>query len=231
MSEREPRAETRDDETGEESFLERWSRRKQAVQHQDASEPRAEEGTLASDAAAEAEPGADANTAVQSASGSEPEEEPEPPGDEDMPPLETIDQGGSVAAFFSPRVSAALRRAALRRLFAQPEMNALEALDDYAEDYSKFVPLGNTVTADMRYRAEQAAKKLASKLKDSLLDSDERSAGADAGESVESVKSADQETAPSADRPEPEDAASSDQPGAETLDTTTRDEDNEQRSA
>ncbi|WP_052368217.1 DUF3306 domain-containing protein [Algiphilus aromaticivorans] len=131
----------------EESFLARWSRRKLGQQEDDA-----EAGERALSEGAEPEPPAE--EAAQ----------PEPPGDADMPPLESVDAGGSVEPFFSPRVSSGLRRAALRRLFRRPELNVIDGLDDYAADYRHFTPLGDIVTADMRYHLERARAKLAEQL-------------------------------------------------------------------
>ncbi|MFW5815640.1 MAG: DUF3306 domain-containing protein, partial [Wenzhouxiangella sp.] len=95
------------------------------------------------------------------------------------------------------RVSEGLRRAALRRLFRQPKYNVVDMLDDYAEDYSKPVALGSVVTADMRYRAEQAAKRMQRKLKESLAEQDETS------ESVAAVEpeTQDTETEPNTETP------------------------------
>lgn len=81
-------------------------------------------------------------------------------GDEDMPPLDSIDQGGSVADFFSSKVSPALRQAALRRLFGQSTLPVGDDLDDYAEDYTKFTKLGDIVTTEMRHRMEVVRKRL-----------------------------------------------------------------------
>jgi len=100
----------------------------------------------------------------------DPEPEPLPPGDEDMPPLDSIDAGGPVDAFFSPRVSESLRQAALQRLFRQPKLNVIDGLDDYCEDYRNFTALGNVVPAEMRYRIEQTARRLAQKMEDALND-------------------------------------------------------------
>ncbi len=170
MSRRDSGPEEKESEASEESFLERWSRRKQQSRQADTESPDPADGDSDSldEAAvpAEHEAAAADETAPPEAALEEPE--PEPPGDEDMPPLDSIDRGGSVSDFFSPRVSAGLRRAALRRLFAQPEISNLEVLDDYAEDFSKYKALGNIVTADMRHRAEVAAKRLARKAAESL---------------------------------------------------------------
>ncbi len=155
----------RSQERGDEGFLQRWSRRKhQAARAERQDEERALEGGGDDrQAADEREPVA----ADASGRASEPEQpESEPPGDEDMPPLESIDQGGSVRDFFSPKVSKSLRGAALKRLFSQPEFSAPDLLEEYAGDYSKPEPLGDMVTAEMKYRAEQALKFAERKLKE-----------------------------------------------------------------
>lgn len=81
--------------------------------------------------------------------------------DEDMPPLEELGEESDYSAFLSPGVSEKLRATALRRLFRSAKFNICDGLDDYAEDYSKFAPLGDVVTADMRHRVERAMKKFA----------------------------------------------------------------------
>lgn len=81
--------------------------------------------------------------------------------DQDMPPLESLDEQSDYSGFLSPGVSEKLRRQALRKLFHLDLYNVTDGLDDYAEDYTKFAPLGNLVTADMRLRQlreEQSAK-------------------------------------------------------------------------
>ena len=51
-----------------------------------------------------------------------------------------------------------MRKAALRKLFSQSRFNAVDGLDDYAEDYTRFEPLGNVVTHEMRRMLERARK-------------------------------------------------------------------------
>ena len=70
--------------------------------------------------------------------------------DEDMPPIETLNEHSDYSGFFSSKVSEELRRLALRKLFHSPVFNVTDGLDDYAEDYTKFAKLGNIVTHDMR---------------------------------------------------------------------------------
>lgn len=164
--------------SGEEGFLHRWSRRKgEARVAQTATEP----DLPAPDIAGPAADGAVATTLPTTApledgagAGVTAAAVPVPPGDDDMPPLETLGQESDVSAFFSPRVSETLRRAALRRIFHQPSFNVTDGLDDYAADYRHLMPLGDIVTSDMRLQLERAEERL-------LRAADEaRDAGSDA---------------------------------------------------
>lgn len=119
----------------EEDFLSRWSRRKQGLQ--EAADPQA--GPERVPAVPEPEPEADAP----------------PPGDEDMPPLESIDETRDVSPFLSEGVSEKLRRQALRRLFSLPGFNVRDGLDDYDEDYRSFAALGDIITSDMKFDQER----------------------------------------------------------------------------
>jgi len=84
--------------------------------------------------------------------------------DADMPPIESLHQDSDYAAFLSPKVSEKLRRMALRKLFQLPQFNFRDGLDDYAEDYTKFEPLGEIITADMRHRMEREFEALKDRL-------------------------------------------------------------------
>jgi hypothetical protein len=88
----------------------------------------------------------------------------EPPADVDMPPVESLDENSDYSGFFSPRVSEQLRQSALRKLFHTSKFNVIDGLDDYAEDYRNFAPLGNIVTAHMRHRMEVEAERMKEKL-------------------------------------------------------------------
>lgn len=80
--------------------------------------------------------------------------------DADMPPLETLTETSDYSGFLSPKVSEALRQAALDRLFRSAGLNFADGLDDYAEDYTQFKPLGDVLTADLRHHLEQEARRL-----------------------------------------------------------------------
>ncbi|MCU7906540.1 MAG: DUF3306 domain-containing protein [Candidatus Thiodiazotropha sp. (ex Epidulcina cf. delphinae)] len=81
------------------------------------------------------------------------------PTDADMPPLESLDEGSDYSGFLSPKVSEQLRRLALRKLFHSAAFNVCDELDDYAEDFTRFEKLGEVMTADLRHRLEQEARK------------------------------------------------------------------------
>lgn len=124
----------------EESFLGRWSRRKQRARSgQDAPpEPTPPEGTVTPD-------------------GDKPAERVLT--DEDMPPLDSLDEDSDYSEFLSPGVSESLRNAALRKMFLSPKFNVVDGLDDYADDFTKFAPLGDIVTSDMRHQMELAEER------------------------------------------------------------------------
>lgn len=83
--------------------------------------------------------------------------------DADMPPIDTLDEHTDISGFLSPGVSAGLRQLALRKVFHLPRFNLRDGLDDFDDDYTHFRALGNTITAEMRHRAEVEARRLARK--------------------------------------------------------------------
>ena len=79
--------------------------------------------------------------------------------DVDMPQLETLDASSDYTGFLSPGVSAALKKVALRKLFAGVGFNVRDGLDDYDDDFTKFEGLGDLVTSDMKHQQELAAQR------------------------------------------------------------------------
>lgn len=129
---------------GDEGFLSRWARRKEATRLGET--VAAEEQAEHLDALAEGE---EQLPAVQA------EEEAEYlPTDEDMPPLESLTEESDYSGFLSPRVSEELRKLALRKLFHSAPFNIRDGLDDYDGDYTYFEKLGDIVTSDMRHQME-----------------------------------------------------------------------------
>ena len=62
-------------------------------------------------------------------------------------------------AFFSPKVSEALRKQALRKLFGCSGFNIRDGLDDYDDDFTQFETLGDIITADMRHQMEMESRR------------------------------------------------------------------------
>ena len=79
--------------------------------------------------------------------------------DEDMPPLDSLDEDSDYSDFLSPGVSEALRRRALRKLFSSAVFNIPDGLDDYDDDFTSFQALGDIVTSDMKHQAEMEAER------------------------------------------------------------------------
>ncbi|MEZ5585204.1 MAG: DUF3306 domain-containing protein [Candidatus Competibacteraceae bacterium] len=125
---------------GDESFFRRWSTRKQ----QAAAQPSIKE----SEAVDTAQPAPSSPELT----------------DADMPPLESLDEKSDYSAFFSPKVSAELKRLALRKLFHSAKFNVTDGLDDYADDFTQFAALGDVITQDMRHMMEVIAKRDASQV-------------------------------------------------------------------
>lgn len=80
--------------------------------------------------------------------------------DDSVPPLGSLSFDSDFSPFLSDRVSEMVRRQALRKLFHMPAMNVVDGLDDYAEAFNNFEPLGAVVTHEMRRQLEREAKAL-----------------------------------------------------------------------
>lgn len=86
------------------------------------------------------------------------------PGDEDMPPLESLDADSDYSGFLSPGVSDRLHRLALRKLFLGAEFQVCDGLDDYDRDYHQLQPLRGLLagTADMLSSRTRSAPEVSS---------------------------------------------------------------------
>lgn len=133
----------------QEGLLSRWSRRKRDTGRA----PEESNGTVANVPAAADIP--DPGEAIQAR---------EHLTDDDMPPLESLDEKSDYSGFFSPKVSEGLRRAALRKLFRSAMFNITDGLDDYDDDFRNFEALGDIITADMRQQMEREAEKAKDKI-------------------------------------------------------------------
>lgn len=145
MSDR-PDYETDKSKAADTSFMRRWSQRKLEQRRLD---QQATEAKPAPESAPPARPPVS-----------------EPP----LPSIDEINEDSEVSAFFGEGVSETLRRQALRKLFGSSKFNVVDGLDDYAEDYNAFEPLGKIVTAHQRLREER------DKLRQALAENEESQA-------------------------------------------------------
>ncbi len=131
-------------------FFRRWSSRKRRALRE-----------RADDAPAEAP--VEESKAVENDAAGEPERVLT---DEDMPPLESLNEDSDYSGFMSPGVSESLRNLALRKMFLSSKYNFTDGLDDYADDFTKFAPLGDIITSDMRHQIEMQAERAKQKLEE-----------------------------------------------------------------
>ena len=144
-----------------EDFLARWSRRKAlSRQGEEVPEPPA-------DADAETKEQGDAETAASPLAddavpqGTEGEDVPAADDAPELPPLESLDENSDYSAFLGKGVPPDLKREALQKLFHSPKFNVRDGLDDYDWDFTNPEPLGDIVTAEMRYRVRRELERLA----------------------------------------------------------------------
>jgi hypothetical protein len=139
--------ESGDDDT----FLSRWARRKRVARS--GADPDARESDESLDGEMPVAPAPDAGETPTPGEESQPLELT----DEDMPPVNSIDENTDMSGFFSPKVSRAVKKAALKKFFHSPAFNIVDGLDDYDDDFTTFAALGDIVTSDMRSQMELEA--------------------------------------------------------------------------
>ncbi len=135
------------------AFLSRWAQRKRvarAGEDPDAQEP---ERSLDGEMLAKAAP------TVGEAPLEGEDRQPVELTDEDMPAVDAIDENTDMSGFFSPKVTEAVKKAALRKFFHSPAFNIVDGLDDYDDDFRNFAALGDIITADMRSQMEREAER------------------------------------------------------------------------
>ncbi|MET2523898.1 DUF3306 domain-containing protein [Ralstonia pseudosolanacearum] len=125
----------------ESSFLFRWSRRKAADRR---GEPEPEPAPPADVPAAGV-------VAPEPAPAAEPVPEAPPPTLEDAAKLTPADD---FAPFVARGVDEAVKRAALKKLFADPRFNMMDGLDTYIDDYSQPDPIPPAMLRELRQAAE-----------------------------------------------------------------------------
>ncbi len=155
------------DKQQDSGFLKRWSRRKQQIAD--------DESPLPDDVQTRDLPVAETLPSVTDAPSPEITEqdleeasasETQVLSDEDMPPIESLDKDSDYSPFLSEGVSKELRNMALKKLFFSGKFALRDGLDDYDDDFTKFEPLGNTVTSDMKFHQRRKERERLAKLEE-----------------------------------------------------------------
>jgi hypothetical protein len=128
----------------ERGFLSRWSQRKALVREGAAVEPEAPRPLAAALPEALPVPAPAAEQPPQPLPADEPATLPPPPA---PPPALTLDdvaqlaRDSNYAPFVARSVDPAVKNAALKKLFTDPQFNVMDGLDTYIDDYNKPDPL------------------------------------------------------------------------------------------
>jgi hypothetical protein len=131
----------------DEGFLRRWARRKTEIQ-----EGRAVEPAPAPEPAA-AEP-VDAPLPAQAPEAAVPASAPAPEPAPALPTMEdvaSLDADSDFSAFVARGVDQAVRRGALKKLFADPHFNVMDKLDIYIDDYTQASPVSAAMLASLSH--------------------------------------------------------------------------------
>jgi hypothetical protein len=115
----------------DEGFLHRWARRKAEARSGVAPLP---------------QPGAEAPVVVPP-----PVPEPEPAPLPTMDDVAQLTRDSDFSAFVARGVDAAVRRTALKKLFADPHFNTMDRLDVYIDDYTKPSPVSEAMLASLEH--------------------------------------------------------------------------------
>ena len=157
--------------TEDQTFLSRWSQRKQREQTAELAEVSAQPAATVSveaqrnipagNPAEQKEAEVQTNTQLQQTAVEQP-----PLTDADMPPVESLDSNSDYSPFLSEGVSKELRNMALKKLFFSGKFALRDGLDDYDDDFTRFEPLGNTVTSDMKFHQRRKERERLAKLEE-----------------------------------------------------------------
>jgi hypothetical protein len=68
-----------------------------------------------------------------------------------MEDVATLDKDSDFSAFVARGVDQAVRRGALKKLFADPHFNVMDRLDVYIDDYTKPSPVSDAMLASLEH--------------------------------------------------------------------------------
>jgi hypothetical protein len=133
-------------DSGGERFLSRWSRLKRASREVAPAAPASDDSDSRREESVPAPVGA--TTAVAPAAA-------QPPARDEvvaaLPPVESLTIDSDYSAFFQPKVPESLRRAAVKKLFADPRFNVMDGLDTYIDDYTKPDPIPEAMLRSLNH--------------------------------------------------------------------------------
>jgi len=138
-----------DDEGSRGFSLKRWSRRKLEA-------ARAAPAAAPSGSPAAAEPASPpaaalpAEGASRAAAGADSAAAPDPQPTT-LPPVDSLHFDSDFTAFMQPKVDAALKREALKKLFRDPRFNVMDGLDIYIGDYSQPDPISPEMVRELHH--------------------------------------------------------------------------------
>ena len=124
-----------------EGFLRRWARRKTEVKQ--GIEPAPEPEPLAAPPAAP--------VVAEAASGLQPAADPQPVRLPTMDDVAQLTADSDFSAFVARGVDQAVRRSALKKLFADPHFQVLDRLDMYMDDYNQPSPMPDGMLAALKH--------------------------------------------------------------------------------
>ncbi|MCS0628033.1 DUF3306 domain-containing protein [Telluria mixta] len=154
----------------DEGFLRRWARRK--TEARSGIEPLAESHMPVADMPVADMPVADAPMAELPVPVAE---APAPaPADVPLPTMDDVARltaDSDFSAFVARGVDAAVRRTALKKLFADPHFNAMDGLDVYIDDYTKPSPVSEAMLASLEH-AKNALQRVVEAVEEPPADED-----------------------------------------------------------
>jgi len=133
----------------DEGFLRRWARRKNEVREGIAPSPELVAEAPVNAAAFAAPAAVPVPAPMESAA------EPQPlPAERPLPTMDDVaalDADSDFSGFVARGVDQAVRRSALKKLFADPHFNVMDRLDVYIDDYNKPSPMSGAMLASLNH--------------------------------------------------------------------------------
>jgi hypothetical protein len=131
----------------DEGFFRRWARRKTEVL--EGREPALDDAPVAASVAAPVATPVAAPVAAPAVAAPQPAPDLAPPPT--LADVAALDKDSDFSAFVARGVDQAVRRGALKKLFADPHFNVMDKLDVYIDDYNKPSPMSEAMLASLQH--------------------------------------------------------------------------------